>query len=213
MSAMDIAIPIFDQITALDAIGPYEVLSRLPDARVHFIALEPGPKRTENSMLALHADEALEELPHPDVIVFPGGWGTRALASDETMLAWLRAAHETSQWTTSVCTGALVLGAAGILEGLEATTHWLTLDALSKYGATPVSRRVVEQGKVITAAGVSSGIDMALTLAAHIAGEELAKAIQLGIEYDPQPPFDSGSTEKASAETIELVTQRRAQLA
>jgi transcriptional regulator GlxA family with amidase domain len=129
------------------------------------------------------------------------------------MIAWLRNAHETSQWTTSVCTGALVLGAAGILDGLEATTHWLTLDALSKYGATPVSRRVVEQGKVITAAGVSSGIDMALTLAAHIAGEELAKAIQLGIEYDPQPPFDSGSTDKASAETIELVTQRRAQLA
>jgi putative intracellular protease/amidase len=210
---MDIAIPIFDNITALDAIGPYEVLSRLPDATVHFIASEPGPKRTENSMLALHADRALTDVPKPDVIVFPGGWGTRALTTDEPTLQWLRAAHETSQWTTSVCTGSLVLGAAGILEGLEATTHWLVLDALAKYGATPVSRRVVEQGKVITAAGVSSGIDMALTLAAHIAGDELAQGIQLGIEYDPEPPFDSGSTDKAPAEIIELVKERRAQLA
>ena len=164
-------------------------------------------------MLALHADRTLDELPEPDVIVFPGGYGTRALTTDEAMLAWLRRAHETSQWTTSVCTGSLVLGAAGILEGLEATTHWLLLDALAKYGATPVTRRVVEQGKVITAAGVSSGIDMALTLAARIAGEEIAQAIQLGIEYDPEPPFDSGSIEKAPTEIIELVKSRRAQLA
>jgi len=212
-AAMDIAIPIFDNITALDAIGPYEVLSRLPDATVHFIASEPGPKRTENSMLALHADRALTDVPKPDVIVFPGGWGTRALTTDEPTLQWLRAAHETSQWTTSVCTGSLVLGAAGILEGLEATTHWLVLDALAKYGATPVSRRVVEQGKVITAAGVSSGIDMALTLAAHIAGEQYAQGIQLGIEYDPEPPFNSGSTEKASPEIVELVKEQRARLA
>ena len=210
---MNIAIPIFDQITALDAIGPYEVLSRLPDAKVSFIAAEPGPKRTENGMLALHADLALDDLTDPDVIVFPGGFGTRALTTDEEVLAWLRRAHETSQWTTSVCTGSLVLGAAGILEGLEATTHWLLLDALAKYGATPVTRRVVEQGKVITAAGVSSGIDMALTLASRIAGDELAQAIQLGIEYDPEPPFDTGSTEKAPTEIIELVKSRRAQLA
>ena len=210
---MDVAIPIFDRITALDAIGPYEVLSRLPGATVHFIAGEPGPKRTENSMLALHADGSLDDLPSPDVIVFPGGYGTRALTSDETTLAWLRRAHETSQWTTSVCTGSLVLGAAGILEGLEATTHWLLLDTLAKYGATPVSRRVVEQGKVITAAGVSSGIDMALMLAARIAGPELAQGIQLGIEYDPEPPFDSGSTAKAPPEIIELVRGNASQLA
>jgi putative intracellular protease/amidase len=210
---VNIAIPIFDQITALDAVGPYEVLSRLPDARVNFIAAEPGPKRTENGMLALHADLSLGELPDPDVIVFPGGFGTRALTRDEAVLAWVRRAHETSQWTTSVCTGSLVLGAAGILDGLEATTHWLLLDALAKYGATPVTRRVVEQGKVITAAGVSSGIDMALTLASRIAGDELAQAIQLGIEYDPEPPFDSGSTDKAPNEIIELVRSRRSQLA
>jgi putative intracellular protease/amidase len=205
---VDVAIPIFDGITALDAIGPYEVLSRLPGARVHFLGLEPGPKRTDNGMLALTADGALSELPHPEVIVFPGGYGTRPLMREEAMLAWVRAAHETSQWTTSVCTGALVLGAAGILDGLEATTHWAVLDKLADLGARPVSRRVVEQGKVITAAGVSSGIDMGLTLAAHIAGPEMAQAIQLFIEYDPQPPFDSGSTSKASPEVLALARRR-----
>jgi transcriptional regulator GlxA family with amidase domain len=205
---LDVAIPIFDGITALDAIGPYEVLSRLPEARVYFLALEPGPKRTDNGMLGLTADGALTDLPHPDVIVVPGGYGTRPLMKDESMLGWVRAAHETSEWTTSVCTGALVLGAAGVLDGLEATTHWLVLDKLGELGATPVSRRVVEQGKVITAAGVSSGIDMALTLAAHIAGEDVAQAIQLAIEYDPQPPFDSGSTSKASPEIMELARNR-----
>jgi putative intracellular protease/amidase len=205
---VDVAIPIFDRITALDAIGPYEVLSRLPRTRVHFVAAEPGDKRTENGMLALRADATLSALAHPDVIVFPGGYGTRALMTDETMLEWVRGAHETSQWTTSVCTGALVLGAAGILDGLEATTHWMLLDKLAELGAKPVSRRVVEQGKVITAAGVSSGIDMALTLAARIAGEEEARAIQLGIEYDPEPPFDSGSTSKAAPEIVEMARKR-----
>jgi transcriptional regulator GlxA family with amidase domain len=124
---------------------------------------------------------------------------------DEALVDWIRAAHETSTWTTSVCTGSLLLGAAGVLEGLEATSHWLDIQELERYGARPTDRRVVEQGKVITGAGVSSGIDMALTLAAHIAGDEVAKAIQLGIEYDPKPPFDSGSTSTASPETIELV--------
>jgi transcriptional regulator GlxA family with amidase domain len=205
---MDVAIPIFDGITALDAIGPYEVLSRLPRTRVHFLALEPGIVRTENGMLALCADGTLSSLQHPEVIVVPGGFGTRALMKDEQVLAWLRTAHETSQWTTSVCTGALVLGAAGILDGLEATTHWLLLEKLGELGASPVSRRVVEQGKVITAAGVSSGIDMALTLAARIAGEEMACAIQLAIEYDPEPPFDSGSTAKASPEIMKLAQGR-----
>ena len=184
------------------------MLSRLPGARVHFLALEPGPKRTDNGMLALIADGALSELPHPDVIVFPGGYGTRPLMREEAMLAWVRAAHETSRWTTSVCTGSLVLGAAGVLDGLEATTHWAVLDQLAELGARPVSRRVVEQGKVITAAGVSSGIDMALTLAAHIAGPERAQAIQLFIEYDPEPPFDSGSTSKASPEVLALARER-----
>jgi transcriptional regulator GlxA family with amidase domain len=202
---MDVAIPIFDRLTALDAVGPYDVLSRLPDATVTFVAEEPGPKRTENGMLALVADRPLEDLPEPDVIVVPGGFGTRELLEDERMLDWIRHAHERSDYTTSVCTGSLVLGAAGVLEGLEATTHWAWLEALEGFGAVPTSRRVVEQGKVITAAGVSSGIDMALILAARIAGDEFAQAIQLAIEYDPEPPFDSGSTAKARPETVELV--------
>jgi len=205
---VDIAIPIFDGLTALDAVGPYEVLSRLPGARVEFAALEPGVKRTDNGMLALTADRALDDLPHPEVIVMPGGLGTRALMHDERMLAWVRGAHAKSTWTTSVCTGSLVLGAAGIFDGLEATTHWAVMDTLGRLGAVPVTRRVVEQGKVITAAGVSSGIDMALTLAARIAGEDVARAIQLAIEYDPEPPFDSGSIAKASPAVLELARQR-----
>jgi putative intracellular protease/amidase len=211
---VDIAIPLFDRFTALDAIGPYEVLSRLPGATVHFLAVdEPGVKRTENEMLSVLADRRLEDVPHPDVVVLPGGFGNRVLLDDEPFLAWIRAAHETSQWTTSVCTGALLLGAAGILDGLRATTHWLSLDLLRDYGADPSEERVVEQGKVITAAGVSAGLDMALTLAARIAGPEYAQGIQLGIEYDPQPPFDSGSPAKAPAEIVELVRERAATLA
>jgi len=204
---MRIAIPLYDRFTALDAVGPYEVLSRLPGATVHFVADEPGMKRTETGMLGLSADLALEELPDPEILVVPGGYGTRALLDDERFVGWVRRAHETSEWTTSVCTGSLVLAAAGILDGLEATTHWLEHDLLESLGARPTARRVVEQGKVITAAGVSSGIDMALVLAAHVAGDDVAKAIQLGIEYDPEPPFDSGSPSKAGAEIVELVTK------
>jgi len=210
---MNVAIPIFDHVTALDAVGPYEVLSRLPGTRVCFVASSTGPKRTENGMLALTADATLQELPDPEVIVVPGGFGTRELMRDESMLGWLRAAHETSVWTTSVCTGSLLLAAAGILDGLEATTHWMALETLAEHGARPVARRVVEQGKVITAAGVSSGIDMALTLAGRIAGEDVAKAIQLGIEYDPEPPFESGSVSKAGSEIVELVQRAAAQYA
>jgi transcriptional regulator GlxA family with amidase domain len=211
---VDIAIPIFERITALDAIGPYEVLSRLPGAKVHFLGVDgPGPVRTENGMLALHADAALAALPHPDVVVFPGGYGTRALIEDDAVLDWVRIAHASTRWATSVCTGALVLGAAGILEDLEATTHWLLRDRLAAFGARPVARRVVEQGKVITAAGVSAGIDMALSLAARIAGEELAQGIQLGIEYDPDPPFVGGSTDSAPPEIVDLVRRRASELA
>jgi transcriptional regulator GlxA family with amidase domain len=202
---MNIAIPIFDRLTALDAVGPYEVLSRIPGATVHFIAAEPGLKRTETQMLALMADESLDDLPEPEVIVFPGGYGTRELMDDARVIEWLKHAHQHSEWTTSVCTGSLVLGAAGILDGLEATTHWMALDRLKELGATPVTRRVVEQGKVITAAGVSSGIDMALTLVLRMKGPELAQAIQLGIEYDPEPPFDAGSTAKAQPHIVDMV--------
>jgi len=182
------------------------VLSRLPGATVHFIAAERGMKRTETEMLGLNADATLDELPEPDVFVIPGGYGTRALLEDEQILGWVRHAHEHSEWTTSVCTGSLLLAAAGILDGVEATTHWLEYDLLERLGARPTGRLVVRQGKVITAAGVSSGIDMALVLAAEIAGPEVAQAIQLGIEYDPEPPFDSGSPAKADPQIVELVT-------
>jgi putative intracellular protease/amidase len=211
---MDIAIPLFDGITALDAIGPYEVLSRLPEARVRFVAITPGAYRTDNRQLALVADEPLTAVPHPEIIMVPGGFGTRALLQPNPLLDWIRAAHATSQWTTSVCTGSLLLGAAGVLRGLEATTHWTAIDQLRELGARPTARRVVEQGKVITAAGVSSGIDMALILAARIAGDEAAQAIQLGIEYDPQPPFRAGSPQTAPAHVVETLRQRlRARLA
>ncbi|HEX3618109.1 MAG TPA: DJ-1/PfpI family protein [Solirubrobacteraceae bacterium] len=210
---MDIAIPIFDRITALDAIGPYEVLSRLPGATVTFVAHEPGPKRTENGMLALTADRALSDLPEPDVIVVPGGSGTRPLVNDAQMLDWLRHAHEHSTWTASVCTGSLLLAAAGILNGLKATTHWLQYDLLRPYGVTPVDERIVREGKIITAAGVSAGIDMALLLAAEIAGPEIAQGIQLGIEYDPQPPFKGGSVRNAPPEIVELVRRNADELA
>jgi transcriptional regulator GlxA family with amidase domain len=205
---MQIAVPIFEGFTALDAIGPYDVLSRIPGAEVVFCADEPGPKRTESAMVAVTADRALSELPAPDVVVVPGGYGNRRLLDPGSpYVSWLRDVHDGTTWTTSVCTGALMLAAAGILDGVDATTHWAARDSLAELGANPVAERVVERGKVMTAAGVSAGIDMALTLAARLTAPELAQAIQLGIEYDPAPPFDTGSTDKAPAELVALVRQ------
>ena len=198
---LTIAILLYDRVTALDAIGPYEILSRLHHAKVCFVADAKGPKRTDTGMLALHADYALDEVPRPDVLVVPGG-PAAAVPRDEKILDWVRAAHASSQWTASVCTGALVLGAAGLLRGLRATTHWGTAKELSAYGAEYVSERYVRNGRIITAAGVSAGIDMALFLAAQIAGEDVAKMIQLYVEYEPDPPFRSGSPTTASRETL-----------
>jgi putative intracellular protease/amidase len=202
---MLITIPLFDRFTALDAVGPYEVLSRLPGAELVFVAERAGPVQTDTRALTLVAERALSDVDACDVVVVPGGPGTRQMLEPQPLHDWLRAIDATTQWTTSVCTGALLLGAAGLLDGLEATTHWSAFDTLASLGAHPTERRVVPQGKVVTAAGVSAGIDMALWLAGQIAGNEVAKAIQLGIEYDPQPPFDSGSIAKASPETRELV--------
>jgi putative intracellular protease/amidase len=214
---MQIAILLFDDFTALDAVGPYEVLSRLPDADTRFVAVSPGPITTDTKTLSLVAERSLSDMQAPEILVVPGGFGTRALLDDETVLDWIRSAHETTRWTTSVCTGSLLLGAAGILRGLKATTHWAVLERLAEFGAEPTSERVVEEGKIITAAGVSSGIDMALRLASHVAGEEVAKAIQLGIEYDPEPPFDAGSPETAPSHLVEgiraAVRQSEAELA
>jgi putative intracellular protease/amidase len=200
---MNIAILLYDRMTALDAIGPYEVLSRLPGAHARFVAVEPGPVMTDNGMLTLMAEGSLADAGVPDIVLVPGGPGEVAARAGGPALDWLRGVHETSTWTTSVCTGSLILAAAGVLDGKRATSHWLALEQLRELGAEPVSERVVFDGKIVTAAGVSAGIDMALTLAATIAGEEVAQAIQLGIEYDPQPPFDVGSPAKAPAAIVE----------
>jgi len=205
---MEIAILIYDGFTALDAIGPYEVLSLLPGAKVHFVSTERGPKRANTDFLSVVADYTLDDVPDPDIIVVAGGAkGTLAAAEDPRILTWLRKAHETSKWTTSVCTGALILGSAGILKGLKATSHWYVRDLLQNFGAQYVEERFVKQGKIITAAGVSAGIDMALHLADEIAGKEVAQVIQLIIEYDPKPPFDSGSIAKADPAIVQLAKQ------
>jgi putative intracellular protease/amidase len=203
MSTVQVAILLFDRFTALDAVGPYEVLCWLPGSDVRFVAAEPGLKRNHPGSLVLLAEHSLDDVPSPDVVVVPGGPGEEQARSDERVLAWLRRAHTTSQWTTSVCTGALTLASAGILHGVEATTHWLARDDLRALGATPVTDRVVTRGKVITSAGVSAGIDMALHLASVLAGEEMAQAVQLVLEYDPQPPFTAGSPERAPAYLVD----------
>lgn len=205
---MEIAILLFDRLTALDAVGPYEVLRSMPGAKVRFVAKAPGPKRTDVGSLALTADFALGEVTSPDILVVPGGPGQTDLMDDQEVLNWICQVHRTTRWTTSVCTGSLILAAAGLLAGLRATSHWLALDVLKTFGAEPTPERVVIQGKIITAAGVSAGIDMALTLAARECGEEVAQAIQLGIEYDPQPPFQAGSPSKAPAAIVERLRRR-----
>jgi len=202
---MDIAILLYEGFTALDAIGPYETLGRVPGAKVTFVATATGPVRTDQGSLAITADATLDELAHPDILVIPGGPGTEQAMGDEATLAWLRAAHETSTWTTSVCTGSLILAAAGILDGVPATSHWQAFEVLELLGAIPTHERVVIEGKIVTAAGVSAGIDMGLTLAALLAGDHVAQSIQLGIEYDPQPPFNAGSPDTAPAEVVEFM--------
>lgn len=199
---MEIAVAIFEQVTALDAVGPYEVLQRLPGAEVRFVGHRKGEIRTDNGFLGLTVDCTFDEVSNPDVFLIPGGIGTRALVHDGVILDWIRNAHETSQFTTSVCTGSLLLAAAGLLKGRKATTHFSARPLLLKYGATPTEERVVQQGKIITAAGVSSGIDMALHLAEQLTDATTAKALQLMIEYDPQPPYDAGALHKVDASVL-----------
>jgi len=196
---LQVAIPLFDQCTALDAIGPYEVLQRIPTFDIVFVGHARGVVRSENGMLGLCIDATFEEVPTPDVVVFPGGVGTRTLERDARVLEWVRTAHTGTRVTTSVCTGSLILGAAGLLQGLAATTHWSCYRELAAHGAEPTATRVVEhrEDRIITAAGVSSGIDMALRLVELLADRTAARAAQLMIEYDPQPPFDCGSVAKA----------------
>ena len=205
---MKTAILIFPKLAALDAIGPYEVLRSVPGWEVSFVGLERGPVPAEGG-LGLSVDHTLEQLTEADAVLVPGGEGNRPLLGDERLLAWLREIDATTRWTTSVCTGSLLLGAAGLLRGRRATGHWMSLDPLREFGAEPVVGRFVEDGKVITAAGVSAGIDMALYLVGREAGPKVAEAVQLGIEYDPDPPFDAGSPEKAPPAVVEAVRAAR----
>jgi transcriptional regulator GlxA family with amidase domain len=202
---MEIALLLYDGLAPLDAVGPYEVMRNVPGWEVRTVAKDPGTVRSEDGSLGLVADHALADVTAPDVVLVPGGAGNRPLMEDEELLGWLREVDSQTKWTTSVCTGSLLLGAAGLLQGRRATTNWLVLDALRDFGADPIGGRFVEDGKYVTAAGVTAGIDMALHLVAREAGPEMAQAVQLGIEYDPDPPFDSGSPEKAPAEIVELV--------
>nr|WP_279628165.1 DJ-1/PfpI family protein [Mycobacterium marseillense] len=193
--------------TALDMIGPYEVLRNLPGAEVRFVWHESGPITADSGVLVIGATHTLAETPSPDVILVPGGPSTPVHARDDALLDWLRRAHRTASWTASVCSGSVILAAAGLLEGRRATSHWLTIPALKAFGAVPVAdERIVHQEDIVTSAGVSAGLDLALWLAGQIGGENRAKAIQLALEYDPQPPFDSGHMSKASATTKAAAT-------
>jgi transcriptional regulator GlxA family with amidase domain len=202
---MQVAFLVYEGLTTLDLIGPYEVVNAVPGWEVRFVAKQAGEVRVDSKAFGITVDNALADVAQPDVFVVPGGIeGTFAAAADEEILDWVRKSHETSKWSTSVCTGSLILGAAGVLTGKRATTHWGATAMLEQYGAEFTSQRVVEDGKVMTAAGVSSGIDMALTLVGRIEGDDTARAVQLAIEYDPQPPYDAGSPEKAGPAIVEL---------
>ncbi|WP_405626273.1 DJ-1/PfpI family protein [Streptomyces sp. NBC_00016] len=205
---MQIAVVVYDRFTALDVVGPYEMLSRAPGAEIVFVAEERGPVRTETGFLAVTADRALSEVPAPDIVIVSGGPGQSALMEHEPLLDWLRTADVTSTWTTSVCSGSLLLAAAGLLEGRRATSHWLALGQLEAFGVEPTGERVVFDGKYVTAAGVSSGIDMGLALLGRIAGDDHARSVQLGTEYDPQPPYDAGAPHKAPAHLVEKLRAR-----
>jgi len=204
---MQIAIVLYPGFTALDFIGPYEVLRWLPDAEVRFVWHEPGPITADSGVLVVAATHSFDETPSPDVVLVPGGFSTMEHARDDKVLDWVRRAHQTATWTASVCSGSIILAAAGLLEGKRATSHWAALSALKVMGVKPVSdERIVHEGDVVTCAGVSAGIDLGLWLAAKIGGESRAKVIQLSMEYDPQPPFDSGHMSKASASTKAAAT-------
>jgi transcriptional regulator GlxA family with amidase domain len=203
---MQIAIAAYPGMTALDAVGPYEVFAHLPGAEVVVCAAHRDEVQDDHGGLHLRIEHTFDEIDRPQVVLVPGGLGTRRLIRDgHPVIEWIRSVHPTTTYTASVCTGALLLGAAGLLAGRRATTHWTAYDALRLFGADATEQRVVEDGTVITAAGVSAGIDLALTLVARLTGPDIARAIQLGIEYAPQPPFDSGTPSTAPAGIVEVV--------
>ena len=199
---MHVAIPLYPRFTALDAVGPYTVLAFAPGFTVTFVAAEPGPVTDDRGSLTLLATAAYAELPDPDLIIVPGGPGTTEALTDPALVGWIARAHERTRWTTSVCSGSFLLAAAGLLTGRKATSHWGFVERLAAFGAEPVRERVVQDGKIVTAAGVSSGIDMALTLLALATDPETAQDVQLAIEYDPEPPFDAGSASTAPVDRV-----------
>lgn len=196
---MQVAFAMYPRFTALDAVGPYEVVNWVPELEPVFVGSRRGEIRTDTGHLGLTVDATFDEVSSPDVVVVPGGPGTRDQLAGGELLDWLRRVHPRTRVTTSVCSGSLVLGAAGLLDGLDATTHWGALPMLEQFGARPTTRRVVEHldRRIITAAGVSAGIDMALRLVELLVDGEAARASQLSIEYDPQPPFDCGHPDRA----------------
>ncbi len=199
---MRVAALLFDQLTVLDIVGPTEVVSWIPDVEILWIGKEKGPVKAVPTGLTVTVDHALNEVSSADILMIPGGPGVRRLLDDEVLLDWVRQIHDTTTWTTSICTGSLLLGAAGLLDGLTATTHWNATQMLSNFGATYSEDRVIPQGKIVTSAGVSSGIDMALWLMGQIVGDHAAKAAQLCIEYDPQPPYNAGAPSKAGTDVV-----------
>ncbi|WP_224366724.1 DJ-1/PfpI family protein [Hyalangium versicolor] len=201
---MDIAFLLYDNMTPLDFIGPYQVLALVPNARIHLVATEAGLVRTDSGM-RMYAEKKLEEVSRADILVVPGSKDPSKTMANARVLEWLRAVDASTRWTVSVCTGSLILGAAGLLQGKRATTHWMMLDQLRDFGATPVSERIVFDGKRVASAGVSAGIDMALALVGKEFGVPTAQAIQLAIEYDPEPPFQAGSPRVAPPEVVQAV--------
>lgn len=202
---MQIALALYERFTALDIVGPFQVLADVPGHDLVWVADRVGPVADHTGRLPITATASFAEVTAPDIVVVPGGTDTAALLPDHPIVDWLRRVHPTTTWTTSVCTGSLLLAGAGLLDGVDATSHWCSAERLDGLGARYTEERVVERGRIITAAGVSAGIDMALTLLGRIHGEAIAQTVQLAIEYDPQPPFDAGSPSKAPAEIVELV--------
>jgi putative intracellular protease/amidase len=202
---MKIVIPLYDSFTALDVIGPYEVLGKLPGATTVFAGRERRVYRSDTPTLGIEVEAAFADIDAADVLLVGGTPHIAQVTANPPLIEFVKRIHATTTWTTSVCTGALALASAGLLEGVEAVTHWGAMDLLGKLGAIPVRERVVMRGKIVTAAGVSAGIDMGLALAAKIAGEPFARALQLALEYDPQPPFDAGSPQKAGPELMKRV--------
>ncbi|MCE0767286.1 DJ-1/PfpI family protein [Pseudonocardia kujensis] len=209
---MQVAIPLFPRLTALDAIGPYDALQHVPELEVVFVGAERDEVRTENGMLGLTADATFAEVPDPAVVVVPGGIGSRDHLGGSPLVDWVRAVHPGTRATTSVCTGSLILGAAGLLTGLPATTHWGAVDVLARFGAQPVRQRVVElpEQRIITAAGVSSGIDMAIRLVARLVDEVAAQAAQVSVEYDPEPPYEAGHPDQVGEGVMARLAEYRA---